>query len=41
MVKRLQEISNKGKIKRKKSAEPVATLDNNEKDELSFRIIRL
>jgi len=41
MVKRLQEISNKGKMTRKKSAEPVATLDNNEKDELSFRIIRL
>jgi hypothetical protein len=41
MVKRLQEISNKRKTKRKKSAEPVGQLDNNEKDELSFRIIVL
>jgi hypothetical protein len=42
MIKKLQEISNKRKMKRKKSAEPVvATIDNNEKDELSFRIIRL
>lgn len=39
VTRRLQDISNKSKLKRKKSEPQAATINNNEKDELSFCII--